>query len=248
VDYLKTQIEKLPIDLRLGQEVTLDFVKQLGPARVLLAQGAKRQAPPIPGVDRRNVFTGDDLRELLTGAGGRTSQKLSLGQRALVAGGGLLGITRNIDMIRKMSKLWMPLGKRTVIVGGGLVGVELAGFLAERGLRVTVLEEKDYLAPEMSLPRRWRVLYDLRKQGVSMLTGVQIEEILDQGVAFVNKDGIKETEAAESVILATGAMPNQGLFDQLGGLGFETDLIGDCREIGYIEGAMADGARMGRQI
>ena len=159
-----------------------------------------------------------------------------------------MGITRNIDMIRKMSKLWMPLGKRTVIVGGGLVGVELAGFLAERGLRVTVLEEKDYLAPEMSLPRRWRVLHELREQGVPMHTGVRIEEILDQGVAFVSRDGIKETEAAESVILAMGAMPDQDLFDQLAGFGVEAKLVGDCREIGYIEGAMADGGRMGRQI
>ncbi len=34
VDYLKAQVEKLPIDLRLGQEVTPDFVQQLAPDRV----------------------------------------------------------------------------------------------------------------------------------------------------------------------------------------------------------------------
>jgi len=248
VEYLKTQVQKLPIDLRLGQEVTPDFVKQLNPDQVLLALGAKRQAPPIPGVDQRNVFTGDDLREMLTGASPSKSKKLSLGQRALVAGGSFLGINRDVDKIRKMSKLWMPLGKRAVIVGGGLVGVELAGFLAERGLRVTVLEEKDYLAPEMSLPRRWRVLHDLRNQGVTMRTGVRIEKILDKGVTFVDKKGNKDTATAHSVILATGAMPNQNLFDRLNNLGYEAALIGDCREIGYIEGAMTDGARMGRQI
>ena len=40
-----------------------------------------------------------------------------------------------------------------VVVGGGLVGLELAEFLAERGRRVTVVEEGDKLGGKITVLR-----------------------------------------------------------------------------------------------
>ncbi|MBI4515443.1 MAG: FAD-dependent oxidoreductase [Deltaproteobacteria bacterium] len=248
VEYLERQVRQLPIELRLGQEVNAALVRELQPEVVLVAVGARRQPPPIPGVDRPNVLSGDDLRNLMTGADQSAAvEKLSLAQRALLKMGGLLGVTDRIALTRELTRHWMPLGKRIVIIGGGLVGIELAEFLIERGRVVTVLEEQGTLATEMALPRRWRALYELRQHGATLLTGAAVEEITAAGVAY--RRGVeRHTAAADNVIVATGVVENRGLADSLSGLGVEVHLLGDCRGVGYIDGAISDAARVARMI
>ncbi len=140
------------------------------------------------------------------------------------------------------------MGHRVVILGGSLVGLELADFFSERGRNVTVLEQGSAFAPQMAIPRRWRVLHHLRERGVSLLGDVEVEEIPEHGVAYVTKEGDKKTIEADAVVLAIGTVPDQGLFEKAKALCPEVHLLGDCSEIGYIQGAMADGARIGREI
>jgi len=248
VAYLEAQVRQLPIDLRLGQDVTPALVRELRPDVVLVAVGARREAPPLPGVDRPNVLSGDDLRSLMTGADKSVAvEKLSLAQRAMLKMGNLLGVTDRISLARELTRHWMPLGKRVAILGGGLVGVELAEFLAERGREVTVLEETSVLAAEMALPRRWRVLHTLREHRVTLLTDVRVEAIGDEGVVYT-RQGERKTAAADHVIIAAGVRDNRELAEALAGLGAEVHLVGDCKGVGYIEGAILDGARIGRAI
>jgi 2,4-dienoyl-CoA reductase-like NADH-dependent reductase (Old Yellow Enzyme family)/NADPH-dependent glutamate synthase beta subunit-like oxidoreductase len=248
VEYLETQIRALPIDVRLGQEVTPALARQLQPEVILVAVGARRTAPPIPGADRANVLSGDDLRSLLTGSDASVAaEKLSLRQRAMVKMGNLLGIADRLALTRELTRHWMPLGRRVTVIGGGLVGVELAEFLAERGREVTVLEESPVLATEMPLPRRWRVLYTLRQHGVQLLTGAAVEEITAAGVVY-RQGGERQTTPADHVIIATGVVENRSLADALRGLGAEVQLLGDCKGVGYIEGAMLDAAQVARTI
>ncbi len=248
VEYLATQIKKLSIDLQLGREVTPEFVKEFNPDIALLALGTKEEPPAIPGVDRDHVYSGSDLRQLLMGGDGDSRKKLSFIQRILVGGGRLMGITKDPASVHKLSKLWMPLGKRVVILGGSIVGVELAEFFVDRGRSVTVLEEKDYFASEMAIPRRWRVLHLLRERGVSLIGSVKVKEILEKEVAFVTGEGDERTIKADSVILAVGTVPNQDLFERVKPLVSEVYLLGDSKELGYIEGALADGVRIGKAI
>jgi NADH dehydrogenase FAD-containing subunit len=128
------------------------------------------------------------------------------------------------------------------------VGVELAEFVCERGREVCVLEEGDTLAVEMALPRRWRALHGLREHGVTLLTGVRVDEITDRGVVYTTKDGARSSLPIDTVILASGAGENRQLADALQGLGPEVHLLGDCRGVGYIEGAIMDAARVARAI
>ncbi len=248
-EYLERQVRELPIDLRLGEEVTRELVLAEQPDVILVAVGAGHRDATIPGEDRPHVLAGGDLRALMTGSDPRVSEeKLSRLQRALVGAGGLLGVADHISLTRKLTRGWMPIGKRVAIIGGGLVGVELAEFLCERKREVCVLEEGDTLAVEMALPRRWRVLHGLRQHGVTLLTGVRVEEITEQGVAYSDKDGSRASAAADTVILAGGAGENRGLAEALEGIGAEVHLLGDCSGVGYIEGALLDAARIARRI
>ena len=116
-------------------------------------------------------------------------KRLSFFQRILVGMGRLVGATRDPAAVRKFSKLWMPMGKRVTIIGGSLVGLELADFFSERNRSVTVLEG-GAMAPQMAIPRRWRVLHHLRERGVSLLGNVEVMEILADGVAFTTRKAI----------------------------------------------------------
>jgi 2,4-dienoyl-CoA reductase-like NADH-dependent reductase (Old Yellow Enzyme family)/thioredoxin reductase len=248
-EYLERQVREFGIDLRMGQEVTSRFVEQHQPDVILVAVGAGHRDPAIPGEDRPHVLAGGDLRDLMTGGDGHGAEgKLSLGQRVIVGAGRLLGLADHVSFIRALTRRWMPVGKRVAVIGGGLVGVELAEFLCERGRRVWILEEGNTLAVEMALPRRWRVLHGLREHGVALLTGVRVEEITDAGVVYTAKDGTRSSVPIDTVILASGAGENRGLADALEGLGAEVHLLGDCRGVGYIEGAMMDAARIARLI
>jgi NADPH-dependent 2,4-dienoyl-CoA reductase/sulfur reductase-like enzyme len=248
LDYLEAQVRKLPIEVRLGQDVTPALVQQLRPDVILVAVGARRERIPIPGVDRPNVFSGDDLRSLMTGGDKRVAaEKLSLAQRAVLKMGSLIGVADRVALSRELSRHWMPLGKRVAVIGGGLVGLELAEFLVERDREVGVIEEDPTPGAEMGIPRRWRVLHILREHGVNLLTEARVEAITDAGVVYV-KDGKQQTVAADSVILASGVQENRGLAEALAGLGAEMHLLGDCKGVGYIEGALLDANRIARQI
>jgi 2,4-dienoyl-CoA reductase (NADPH2) len=248
-EYLERQVRKLPIDLWLGQEVTPGFVREQRPDVILVAPGAGHRDPVIPGEDRPQVLAGGDLRALLTGSDEHVAkEKLSLLQRGIVGAAALLGIAGRISLTRALSRRWMPIGKRVAIIGGGLVGVELAEFLCERGREVCILEEGNTLAVEMALPRRWRALHGLREHGVALRTGVRVEEITEDGVVYTAGDGARTSALADTVILATGAGENRSLAEALEGLGAEVHLLGDCRGVGYIEGAIMDAARIARTI
>jgi 2,4-dienoyl-CoA reductase (NADPH2) len=248
-EWLETQVRKLPVELRLGREVTPALVKELAPDVVLVAVGARREAPPIPGVDRPEVLSGDGLRRLLTGGDpGAAARKLPLRQRVMLGMGSLLGLSNRLALARQLTRHWMPLGKRVAIVGGGLVGIELAEFLSERGREVAVLEEGTTFAAQMAPPRRWRALHELRERGVDLRSQVRVEAIRDEGVTFSDEGGGRHTVAVDSVILAAGARDNRGLAEAIADLGPEVHSIGDCDGIGYIEGAILDGARAARQI
>ena len=243
IEYLETQVRALPIDVRLGQEVTPALVQQLQPEVILVAVGARRAVPPMSGVERANVLSGDDLRSLMTGSDTSVAaEKLSLRQRIMLKMGNLLRIAERTALARELTRHWMPLGKRVVVIGGGLVGVELAEFLSERGREVTVLEASQSLATEMALPRRWRALYTLREHGVQLVTGAVVEAIADEGVVY-SQHGRRQVAPTDQVIIATGVVENRGLADALGACGADISLVGDCKGAGYIEGAMLDAAQ-----
>ncbi|MBW2267779.1 MAG: FAD-dependent oxidoreductase [Deltaproteobacteria bacterium] len=244
--WLETQMRKLPVDVQLGVEATAERVHELDPDAVLVATGASRQALAVPGAEREHVFDGDDLRALLTGEGSaEASKKLSLGGRLAVLAGRATGVTSDPAKLREASKAYMPVGNRVVVIGGGLVGVELAEFMARRGRQVTVLEESGWLATEMAHPRRARVLEEVRQAGVCLETNARVLEIGAEDVRFECRggDGVPATQtvAADTVVVATGLVPNPGPAERLRAAGIELVEIGDATGVGYIEGAIHDG-------
>ena len=117
------------------------------------------------------------------------------------------------------------------ILGGGLVGLEIAEFLAVRGRAVTVLEEGEWLGPEMAIPRRWRTLHELRRHGARLHTLVRLEAIHEEGVVFHTSAGERQWAEVDIVILGTGVAPNKDLCETLGNGG-----AADCAKYALFRG------------
>lgn len=240
VSYLEGSLRQLGVEVRLQTAADVDTVRALSPDVVIVATGAKRIRPEVPGADLEHVLTGDDLRALLTGDNPDAAKKLSFAARLAVKAGQTVGVTDDLDRVRSLSKRWMPLDDDVVVVGGGLVGVELAEFLAERGRRVTVLEESKNLGVEMAHPRRWRALHEARAHGVNFITEAKLVGISATEVSF-EKDAVVSTVRAGNVVLATGVVADSSLADSLVAAGLEVRCVGDADSVGYIQGAVRSG-------
>lgn len=249
MDYLVEQIKQLPIDVKLSTEADAALVALLKPDTIVVATGARRAAPVIKGVEQKHVWSGDELRRLMTGdrADEIAKAKLSLAERAMFKAGGMLRVTDSTQALQSLSKLWMPLGKQVVIVGGGLVGLELAEFLLARGRQVTVLEPGNRAGRELSIVRRWRVLDAVTSHGTLKLKAT-VQEITRDAVLWTDADGVAQRASADSVVLAIGAEADDRVATALAASGVPVQRIGDCAGVNYIEGAMHEGNRAGREV
>lgn len=249
LDYLLEQVKHPNITVRLNCAADATLVAELKPDEIIVATGARRAAPAIPGAEQSHVWSGDELRRLMTGdrADEIAKAKLNLAERAMFKAGGMLKVTDSTQAIQSLSKLWMPLGKRVVVVGGGLVGLELAEFLLARGREVTVLEPGSHAGRELAIVRRWRVLEAVKAHGTLHLKA-QTEAITAKAVVWTDKGGVQHSSPADSVVLAIGAEADDSVAQALAACGLPLQRIGDCASVSYIEGAMHAGNGAGRSV
>ncbi|MCY1311716.1 hypothetical protein D9M70_620540 [compost metagenome] len=110
-----------------------------------------------------------------------------------------------------------------------------------------MLESGSHLGRELAIVRRWRVLHGIQEHGGQMLTGVTVTAIEGNRVRYQTADGQAAEIGGDSVVLASGAMPDTRLGDALSSEGLDVTSIGDCQSLGYIEGAIAAGHKAGRE-
>jgi len=239
LDWLRAQVEAAPIEVRLNTVATPELLNSLRPDEVVVATGALRSMPPIPGSELPHVFSGDDMRKMMLGEQSEAlEQKTSLLTRLATKAGAATGLTANLDFVRKATHAWMPLAKHVVIVGGELVGLELAEFLSERGRTIAVVDEAPRLGAGLTLVRRLRLLAELREHGVGLYAGSSEIRIEAGRVCFTDVAGNPQSIEAEHVIVAKGAVGDSSQADAFRAAGFRVHEVGDCTGVGYIEGAM----------
>ncbi|MGB7552576.1 MAG: FAD-dependent oxidoreductase, partial [Chromatiaceae bacterium] len=98
VDSMIAQVLESGIELRLGEEATVDKVGALSPCGVFVAVGARPFLPPVPGIDGKNVVIAEDV--LL----GRTEVKGD----CVIVGSGMTGL--------ETAEVVLKAGHRTTIV------------------------------------------------------------------------------------------------------------------------------------
>ncbi len=226
IRYLKTQITKLGVIVRLGKEVNLSVIEEINPDVVILAIGGVHNIPKIAGINERKVLHSYELHRQLK------IVLRFLGPKAL----------------ERLTKLWMPVGKRVVVIGGAIQGCELAEFLVKRGRKVTIVDTAEELGEGMLSDDPVRLFKWLNQKGAAMMAGVKYEKITGEGMVITTKDGERKTLKADTIITALPLLPNADLLKNLEGKVPEIYQIGDCSEPGLMHDAIADGSRIARII
>lgn len=235
LNWLKVQVERLGIDIRPKTEATVPSITALNPDVVVVATGAVRDRPAVPGSDLPHVHTGDTLRALMTGVGDVSRVPPLL--RTVAKLGKISGVTKSPAAIRSVTRHFLPIGKNVVVIGGSLVGLELSEFLAERGRAVTLLEEGRQLGVPMAMPRRWTAVRHAGEVGVTIHRHATVLRITEQHVEFRVGDQIS-TAPADMVVVASGVSAQAPLADALAGVVPEVHVVGDAGSVDYIEGAI----------
>lgn len=111
------RVEHSDIELRLNTEGTVDEVKKLDPTGVFIATGGTPIVPPIPGLDKENVMTAEDV---LLG------RKVPSGTVAVI-GGGITGMETADTLAAKGFKV--ALIEMAPNIGNGLYKSVLVDFM-----------------------------------------------------------------------------------------------------------------------
>jgi 2,4-dienoyl-CoA reductase-like NADH-dependent reductase (Old Yellow Enzyme family)/thioredoxin reductase len=139
-------------------------------------------------------------------------------------------------------------GNRVVVVGGELVGCQVAEFLAEKGKRVTVTRRGSEMALTVGPTLRFFFLDRILKKGVTLLAGAKYHEVTARGLLVTTQEGETRTVKADTVVLATGSIPNKEFHEEIKAKVSEVHLAGDCAEPRTIREAISDGYRVGLEI
>jgi NADPH-dependent 2,4-dienoyl-CoA reductase/sulfur reductase-like enzyme len=222
IRYFIYQLDRLGVEVSLGQEMTAKLVEDLAADAVILAIGSlpRRDGyyascpdrPALPGVEQAFVVTAwDVLRE-----------ELDVGENVVV-----------IDQ------------------DGGWKGSGIAEFLAERGKRVEIVSNSYYIAPRLSVTNDLWFLYQrLLERGVVLSPQSEVDEIGDHCVVVRNmfSQETRTIEGVDSIVLATSHVPNDELYFALKG---KVDLlyrIGDCVHPRDVASAIWEGNQIARSL
>jgi pyruvate/2-oxoglutarate dehydrogenase complex dihydrolipoamide dehydrogenase (E3) component len=140
-------------------------------------------------------------------------------------------------------------GDSAVIIGGDVQGVRTAEFLVKRGVKASIVESGAIIGK--SIPEnlvRPQVMDWLYRNNVVTITEAVAKEITDKGLVYTDKDGNEQTIDAATVITALPLKADETLYGALKDVAPEVYNIGDGSKPGLIEDAVADGARIAREI
>jgi 2,4-dienoyl-CoA reductase-like NADH-dependent reductase (Old Yellow Enzyme family)/thioredoxin reductase len=149
IDYLASQAAKVRVEVKLNTDATAEIVAEGNPDAVVIATGGTPAMPDIPGIDKPNVVTAQDV----------LSGKAKAGQRVVIIGGGMVGCETGhylaeqgktvtiIEILKRLANDMFPMARRRLMDGLRSKNVTLLTSatceeVREDSVRVTTAESK----------------------------------------------------------------------------------------------------------
>ena len=119
IDYLVSEIEKAGVEVKLNTDATAEMVIEGNPDAVVIATGGTPLMPDIPGIDKSNVATAQDV----------LSGKAKVGQNVVIIGGGMVGCETGhylveqgktvtiIEILKRMASDMFFMARRRLMTG-----------------------------------------------------------------------------------------------------------------------------------
>ena len=139
-------------------------------------------------------------------------------------------------------------GRSVVVIGGGMVGAETADHLANHGKEVVIVEQLPQIAYDEPFIAREILLEDLEKNNVRGYVNSTVREILDDSVIIAIGDREEARLSVDSVVLALGAQPEDGLAAGLKNSSIKVVIVGDARRVRNALEAVQEGYKAGLEV
>lgn len=212
-NYLITQMEKNEnINVVLHTDATPEFLADKGYEAVVVAIGAEKFLPPVPGVHGKNVIHALDM----------FGNEDKLGDKVVVIGGGFVGCEACVHLQTK--------GKFVDVV-------EMTDELMKESKD---LEEERfftlyYMNHEFDIHRR--SFEDVKEiDRVKVHTSAKCVEITDKGV-YIEEHGERRFLEADTVVMSTGFRPDKALAAAYRTVAQDVIVIGDAERVGDLRNA-----------
>jgi len=197
VEYLSTQLNKLQVKIETKKEVTPELIDRVKPEVVIVATGAIPLIPPLPGFDDKKVITAMELH----------LGKKKVGNKVLVAGGGLTGCDTALSMAQEDKKVTVVEMLSEVASDlNGISRMALLELLAKNG--VTILTEtiiKEFSAKGAVVTDKGGNLRTLEADTIVLAMGVKSENKLLNKIkdkvreVYVIGDGLSPRKVGEAM-------------------------------------------------
>jgi NADPH-dependent 2,4-dienoyl-CoA reductase/sulfur reductase-like enzyme len=207
-----------------GHRVTLlERSAQLGGRARLAAHVEAAVGPFVAWLERQLAAHGVDVQ---LGCDARDVDVNALGADVVVLATGADVPSCDDDVAGALAAMG-PTDELTVF-GGNAPAALVAAKLAERDVRVTLVSPHDNFGVGLAPPRLWRTMHALRTFGVTLVVNGELED--DDGNALRFEPW------------------QRGRFDIAAPGGVDVHRVGDCRDVGLLDGAMLDAARVARAL
>lgn len=212
---LAANLYYLGVEVITGKKADRVFVKEMNPDSVIIATGARPGMLPVAGADLPHVVQAWDV---LAG-------KRGVGKRVVIVGGNAGGLDAALFLAGIGT---IPPDALHFLVANRAENLETLLGLMNRGIKeITVLEMAPKAGSDIGLSTRWTVFAELKRLGVTIITGAKVISITPEAVEAETEEGRKRIPA-DSVVMATGSVSVSNLKAELAGLVPEVRVIGDA--------------------
>lgn len=206
IRYFLKQIEILKIDLRLGEEATLEELKKGSFDEYVFSTGVRPRIPKIEGIEHPKVLSYPEV----------LYQKKAVGKRVALIGAGGIGFDTAEFLLHDPSHQTETLDKEAFFMHWGIdTDYEERGAIREK-VNPTPFREIYLLQRKSSKHGKflgkttgWIHRQSLRDAGVKMLGDVEYKKVDDQGLHIATGDGVQILEVDNVVICAGQFSDNQ---------------------------------------
>jgi 2,4-dienoyl-CoA reductase (NADPH2) len=216
--YFAVQLADKGVELRTNTEVDAKILRAFD--RVVLASGVTPRIPDLPGVSLAHVAT---YAQVLGGA-------VEAGRRVVILGAGGIGFDVAEYLIggsRRAPVLDAFLDEYAIDTESSARGGLLGPARTSRPDReITMMQRsRGKLGQRLSITIGWIKRDRLLRAGVKMLDGVTYRSI-DMAGVNVERDGLPQTIAADTIVLCTGQESERSLLAELGDLNVPIHVVG----------------------
>jgi len=234
LDYLVSEVYRLGVKVTTNAAVTEKMILQSDADVVILATGARHTLPGIPGIQKPHVYSAVSVLK----------KEAELGHQVVIVGGGHIGCEVALYAAQKSH---IPPEAAQFLAANNALGFDDAMAMNQQARSVTIIEERNQIAPYYGRTSKWPIMLGLRQKNVKLKTGTKCVEIHEDRVTVEHEDGEKAIEA-DTVVITSGYTEEKQLYRQLKEKVPALFVIGDAKKLRSCLAAVHEAADIARRI